>query len=462
MNTIRTDWTRVLLLAFAPVGAEFAQTSAAAKADFAVVEDAVGAALDKIRAILVTTGLSAATEETRDFLCPDCRGPMGVWKHKTRTVVTAQGPGTYPGVRYRCNVCQTDHYPIERANGLDFDRFTTGAKAVIAAAAADMPFAHVAEALIEARAIRVSPKEVDRTSREVAQWREDEEIALISAAKGGVECLASQPDLYPSDGWEANTPAMITVDGGMLRSTEKGPKGLLWFECRAGMIAPADHSRTGRKAYIAGDLSPDGIFEQMLAAWFRAGHANRDSLFYGDGALWIWPRVRKYFPHARPVLDIYHAGEYVASAAKAIWGERSPMAKQWELHARDMLIEEGGPRALLWLLASIMRAGKAVAPEQLRKDFHYLYTNRHRMPYAELLAKGLAIGSGQMESGIKQMCTSRLRRSGMKWTRNGAHGVLELRCAKLSGTLTETTRRVHQSLQGSLKDYEPKPLRLAA
>ena len=81
--------------------------------------------------------------------------------------MTAQGEGSYAAVRYRCNECAKDHYPVEKANGLEGDQFTTGAKAVIADSAADLPYAHVSAKLQDSRAICVSAKEVDRTAREV-------------------------------------------------------------------------------------------------------------------------------------------------------------------------------------------------------------------------------------------------------------------------------------------------------
>jgi len=125
-------------------------------------------------------------------------------------------------------------------------------------------------------------------------------------------------------------------------------------------------------------------------------------------------------------------------------------------------MQKGGPRTLLHTLMRMLRAGNAADPEELRKEFRYLYQNRHRMPYFEHHKKGLPVGSGAMESTIKQACISRVRQAGMKWTRNGAHAVLGLRCAKLSGTLEQTTDRKHQSLQDKLQAYRQHEVRIAA
>ena len=118
-----------------------------------------------------------------------------------------------------------------------------------------------------------------------------------------------------------------------------------------------------------------------------------------------------------------------------------------------MFLQKGGPRNVLRALARVLRAGTAVDADQVSKEFRYLYAHRHRMPYAKHHESGLPIGSGEMESSIKQASVNRLRQSGMKWTRAGAHAILGLRCASLSGTLTDTTQRRHQALQNNLAAY---------
>ena len=460
--TVRSDRAKLLHRAMAPIATDFIAASEAADADFGVVEHATALALDRMRRLFVTAGLTAAVEETQAFHCPDCSHPLSAWNLGSRTIATAQGDGSYPAIRYRCNACDRDHYPVEVANGLDGDRFTTGAKAVVADAAADMPYAHVSSKLGQSRAISVSAKEVDRTAREVAGWRAEEEKALVDAVFGEAACsarlndidlLASAPNLHAMQGWEPKTPALISVDGGNVRSTEKGPDSLLWFECRAGIIAPAECASAGRKAYFGGILSPDELFDKIAAAWRRGDNADRPIVFAADFGNWIWSRVRFHFPNAIQVLDIYHAGEHVASAAKACWGEGSATARRWKSSARDMLLQKGGPLAIVRALTRVLRAGTATDAEEVRKEFRYLFANRHRMPYAELYERGLPIGSGAMESAIKQACVSRLRQPGMKWTKSGAHAILVLRCAKLSGTLAETNERKHQSLKAKIQPY---------
>ena len=62
-----------------------------------------------------------------------------------------------------------------------------------------------------------------------------------------------------------------------------------------------------------------------------------------------------------------------------------------------------------------------------------------------------------MQSAIKQVATTRLRGAGMKWTRNGADGMLTLRAAVLSDSLDATVARRAASLRQATQ-----PLALAA
>src|SRR6266700_3098923 len=148
-----------------------------------------------------------------------------------------------------------------------------------------------------------------------------EESHQARLANPEVDPLALAPPLHSFRDWQNEIPGLISVDGAMLRSPEKGPEGLEWFECRGAVIAPAMEGTRGQKVYLGGVCSPDDLFDLARAAWCKGGNTRRPCLFVADGARWIWDRVRYYFPEAIQVLDLYHAAEHVASAATACWGE---------------------------------------------------------------------------------------------------------------------------------------------
>ena len=55
------------------------------------------------------------------------------------------------------------------------------------------------------------------------------------------------------------------------------------------------------------------------------------------------------------------------------------------------------------------------------------------MCYAEFAEMGLPIGSGNVESAAKNIVQARLKRSGMRWSRDGGQHVLDLRTYLKSG-----------------------------
>lgn len=63
----------------------------------------------------------------------------------------------------------------------------------------------------------------------------------------------------------------------------------------------------------------------------------------------------------------------------------------------------------------------------------YYGRNTERMRYAEFRSRGLPIGSGVVEAACKCIVNARLKRSGMRWTREGAQHVLNLRVRVKSG-----------------------------
>ena len=472
MQKVRPDRAKILLRQIGSVITDFVRSSESAGTDFGVVEEATGNALDRMRRLLVTAGLTAAVEEAGPYHCPDCSRVLSGWSRGVRAISTAEGDGMYPAVRYRCNACGKDHYPVEVANGLEGDQFTTGSKAVIAESGADLAFAHVSTTLARSRAISVSAKEVDRTVREVAGWRAKEESELARCAYGqdaallraaDIDPLTDAPDLHGFGSWPTGSPALISVDGAMVRSTSKGTDGLEWFECRAGVIRSAGEEKRSATFYTGGVCTPDALFDQLGACFQKAVPSGCTAVFVADGARWIWDRVKLYFPHAIQVLDFYHASEHIGSAAAAWRGEGTAEAIAWRNYARNRLLEKGGTTIIIReLLEALRRSESVVDSKSLRTQIRYLIGHRHRMRYHEIMSRNLPIGSGAMESAIKQLTTARLRMPGMKWTRQGADSILRLRAAKMSNSLRLTTQRQHDSLQKAAQKMYRRQQAIAA
>ncbi|MBY0232097.1 MAG: hypothetical protein K2W96_22700, partial [Gemmataceae bacterium] len=63
----------------------------------------------------------------------------------------------------------------------------------------------------------------------------------------------------------------------------------------------------------------------------------------------------------------------------------------------------------------------------------YLEKNEGRMRYGEHLEKGWPIASGVIEGACRHYVKDRMERSGMRWTREGAQAMLDVRGEWLNG-----------------------------
>lgn len=434
------------------------EVAEACEGDVLVVETEMRAFLQATRRIMATASVSTTAEWGVRSCCPKCASHRISHSRRRRHIVTSEGEAQYSAVRHRCEACHCDFYPFEERNDLVGNQYTIGARTVIAKTATHMAYAPASENVGE-RGISVSAKEVDRVAQEVAEWRRQDEKRVHGEVMSAAHVEDDEPvSVLPSwKGWARDTPAVLSVDGALLRSPEKGPQGAVWFECRAAVIAPADDLSKAAHFHTAGVLDPDTIFEQLYVGWQSDWVRNRLALFIADGAAWIWNRVARYFPDAIPVVDIYHVAEHVAEAAKAAWGEGSPQADHWQKTAREQLMAKNGPSRVRHILRDVLDNGIPVDRQTLNREVQYLQTHKDRMPYWQLKQRGLPIGSGVMESAIKQVATTRLRGAGMKWTRTGADGMLTLRAAVLSDSLDATVARRAASLRQATL-----PLALAA
>ena len=416
-------------------------TSACSDANFGDVEVAVRDLISRLRPIIVSEALSVSIRCcSHAYVCPECGRSLTGWGCRDRSIMTSQGEAHVQIPRYRCEVCDCEYSPILESNALSNTRFTLGAKERIVTESTEGAYASVSESLPEI-GIQVSAKEVDRQVMQAAGWHEEQEKPEIVAA-----FTADVPrieGLYPWDGWQGQEWALISVDAGKVRSPERGEDGKLrWFDARCGLIRPALDA-PGVKAFRTGGVMDtyDPLFETLFAVWRQRPTCVKHPVFIADGGGGIWERARFYFPKAIHILDIYHAGEHVWSAADATWGQGSQRAGQYKRDGRLILMEPGGPERLIREFVQALRDGTAADATVLKREIAYLYGHRHRMQYAQWIRSGLPVGSGAMESMIKQTCVARLRQPGMMWTRNGANAMLRVKTACQSGTMPVVFKR---------------------
>lgn len=154
-----------------------------------------------------------------------------------------------------------------------------------------------------------------------------------------------------------------------------------------------------------------------------------DSLVIGDGAPWIWNLASEHFGMSRQVVDWYHAKQHLYTVANTLFGEDTAESHAW-VKQKETPLYQGHARPLadeFRELATTYRRSATV----LRREAGYFENNQRRMQYLETREEGFPIGSGMIESGIKQF-RSRLVGPGMRWNRESAERILPLRAVILS------------------------------
>lgn len=161
---------------------------------------------------------------------------------------------------------------------------------------------------------------------------------------------------------------------------------------------------------------------------------------------------KEYFPEALHTLDIMHALEYVWEAGGCLFREGSNELKAWMETQKEHLYH-GRVGALLDELKRRLLAIPTTGPgnkgkrERLTTAIEYLGKRVEQMNYGELVAADLEIGSGAVEGAIKHIIAARFDKGGMRWIRERAEALLQLRCIEVNGDWERFIDYVHDDIR---------------
>jgi hypothetical protein len=145
-----------------------------------------------------------------------------------------------------------------------------------------------------------------------------------------------------------------------------------------------------------------------------------------DGAPDNWSYLSETLPLGVEVLDFYHAAERLGTALAAAYGEGTPTYQERVETLRTVLRDE--PHGVDKVMGALGRLRTRYPRRQaIHKALAYFRAHRHRMPYADLRARNLPIGSGVVEAACKTFVSQRLKRSGMRWRMTGGQAILTFR-----------------------------------
>lgn len=153
-------------------------------------------------------------------------------------------------------------------------------------------------------------------------------------------------------------------------------------------------------------------------------------LLDGGRGLWSYVMASPVYKGFLPLVDFYHATEYLAKAAEAAYGCATYESQGWYRKWKERLLTEAGAaekviRAMDYLHSRCNLKGEK--RKQLLAARRFFRNNRERMKYAWFHSRGLPVGSGVVEAACKSVVKARMCRSGMRWTQEGGETILSLR-----------------------------------
>ncbi len=376
--------------------------------------------LDLLQGVIPRIGPGYQTE---GLLC-EC-GKMEFERYQPKSVLTLFGPLTVRRAYYTCAPCHRGQAPLDAALGLDHTGLSGGLQNAFCRTVGRMSFEEAIEFLTSLHYPEVPATTARRLTLQVGQelHRQQEQVVTES-------WQTTQPP--PRATAEPPARLSISMDGTSVHLTQG------WSEMRLAAIYETEEvrqkdgrvvPRTVRPTYLPfrGNVEAFGQLVYVEAARRGLEEAGED-IVLGDGAEWIWRQAQQLCPEAVCIVDWWHATEHLW-AAKALFGEGSAAAQEWE-QAREAELWDGQVEKVLAALRAATPTdgeGQQVVQEQIT----YFTNQRHRMHYDEYRACGYQIGSGTVESACKRVIGQRLKQAGMIWSEEQAVAVAMIRAALL-------------------------------
>lgn len=146
--------------------------------------------------------------------------------------------------------------------------------------------------------------------------------------------------------------------------------------------------------------------------------------------------------------DIPHVLGYLWSAGTAAYDEGSDELSMWVRQQKQRLLWSRGDlvrRELRQMLAAIPTRGPGNKGkrERLEKALKYLDNNAERLDYKRVREMDLELASGAVEGAIKHVIGHRFDHGGMRWIRERAEALLQLRCIEVNGDWDAFIQWVH-------------------
>lgn len=171
-------------------------------------------------------------------------------------------------------------------------------------------------------------------------------------------------------------------------------------------------------------------------------------LLVADGAPWIWQRIPALLKSLGlcpekivELIDFYHAAENLRKFAELAFNRKKP-AKEWFEKSRSIMKQKSYQALATEMQKLVDEISNPKKKAQVESIHSYFSDQPHLFNYPQVKAMNLPIGSGAIESLIRQVVNLRLKGNGKFWLPENAEIILHGRCQWAARQWEQFCRRV--------------------
>jgi hypothetical protein len=264
---------------------------------------------------------------------------------------------------------------------------------------------------------------------------------------------------------EPAAPLVVSIDGGYVHARSKTQRKDGSFEIIVGKSTTGDGATTHFGLVSGYDPKPRRRLFEILQA--QGLQMNQAVTFLTDGGDSVRDLTDGYSPQSVHILDWFHIAmrlTVLGQMGKSVEVEHKGEKFEEELERVKWFLWHNNVYKALQLLEWLDQDIDAEASDEARKlartlrEFdHYIRTNQSSLPnYADRYCNGEPISSSLAESSVNQIISKRfVKKQQMRWSRRGAHLLLQVRTQVLDETLTATFQRWYPGMSTNTSQQEP-------
>ena len=351
---------------------------------------------------------------------------------------------------------RTSIHPLDEQLQLPARRYSYEIQRLVAKKAVQGPFDEVVDALYEATGVRMPKRSAEKivvdasadfhsfyARRRGTGGERTGPILVASIDCKGIPMIKSEltvKNVRRHKGQKAQKKKMATVatvftQKPYMRTPEEVVESLFATDVGQSRTRHKSSGPQRKRVWASLQASKDWFISDVKKEMHRRDpRGKKFRVVVTDGERALQRRACLMLDDAVLVLDLLHVLERLWTAGHALHGEGSGEAVEF-VRRRTLRILHGQVSQVVKGLRQIVtkRQLKGKKANALLGAASYYYKNKSRMRYHEYLAQGLPIASGSVEGACKNLIKDRMERSGMRWSSDGAEGMVKMRAIYLSG-----------------------------